>query len=571
LDVNAVAELFQDFYVQVESHIAAHIAASLVGLSNDSSPITPKSASLAKNEPNDLQQLLTPTELLDKRRSRKQLEMQRLDLEEAVERIVCEKMYDKIYRHKSTHDQDKDAKLRSKTASLALVGVSLKDLNVNIPADDSETLRKLHEEIHQGLEPARKSLQRMDEPKEHYPLGKLKHLMEAHRKIVETLAQVFPTSSSADEVLPTLIYTLITSPPELLNVASNLHFIQLFRNAVKVDGETAYCLVNLEAAMTFLETVDLATLQVDPPQVPPKHLDESSGTHTRQSPNLTQTQNESRPSSMHGRSRSAINVSLPFSPESPSKVARSLANHQRRLSVLIHSQADVGKAQFMDQAIGSINTTLESSFKYLFGRLRESDVEKPKTLDDAMRIVHSPTHEVKQDRDRAPSPRSPLKSQMTLSIIDPLARNDSDRDFDEERLQDAIVSNEAVGKLNETPSQHEGASTSAGATTAEAVGNFVNSLNPLTRFGVPSLAMFGRTASGSQTVTESSHKRTLSDFKPFTSSERDMSQNKIEPAIAKFVAMSSAQDLRISEVEELLKDYHRLARLVEETNSRHNW
>ncbi|KAG9711965.1 hypothetical protein KCU86_g25197, partial [Aureobasidium melanogenum] len=96
-----------------------------------------------------------------------------------------------------------------------------------------------------------------------YPLGKLQMLTEAHKSIVETLSRIFPSSSSADEVLPTLIYTLMTSPPETINVISNLHFIQLFRARAKVDGEAAYCLVNLEAAISFLETVDLASLRAD--------------------------------------------------------------------------------------------------------------------------------------------------------------------------------------------------------------------------------------------------------------------------------------------------------------------
>lgn len=106
---------------------------------------------------------------------------------------------------------------------------------------------------------------------EHCPLGKLQHLTAAHKSIVETLSQLFPSSSSADEILPTLIYTLITSADMELNVVSNLNFIQRFRASNKVDGESAYCLVNLEAAISFLETVDLSSLRADElPEGPPK-------------------------------------------------------------------------------------------------------------------------------------------------------------------------------------------------------------------------------------------------------------------------------------------------------------
>src|SRR6201999_3656675 len=95
--------------------------------------------------------------------------------------------------------------------------------------------------IRESLASARASI--MDMTKVKYPLGKLHHLTSAHKSIVETLSNYFPASSSADEILPTLIYTLITSPPEEVNVVSNLNFIQRFLAASKVDGEAAYCLV----------------------------------------------------------------------------------------------------------------------------------------------------------------------------------------------------------------------------------------------------------------------------------------------------------------------------------------
>src|SRR5436305_6011653 len=105
-----------------------------------------------------------------------------------------------------------------------------------------------------------------------FPLGKLQHLKSAHKDIVETLSELHPSSSSADEILPTMIYALITSPPEGINIVSNLYFIQRFRSESKIDGEAAYCLTNLEAAVTFLETVDLASLMADE-QLPPQKLD----------------------------------------------------------------------------------------------------------------------------------------------------------------------------------------------------------------------------------------------------------------------------------------------------------
>lgn len=106
---------------------------------------------------------------------------------------------------------------------------------------------------------------------ERFPAGKLTHLTAAHKAIVEALQQMFPSASSADEVLPTLIYTIITSEPESNSVVSNFNFIERFRASSKVDGEAAYCLTNLEAAISFLENVDLTSIRSsEAPEGPPR-------------------------------------------------------------------------------------------------------------------------------------------------------------------------------------------------------------------------------------------------------------------------------------------------------------
>src|SRR5204862_4149419 len=140
-----------------------------------------------------------------------------------------------------------------KTAALSLIGIGLKDLGIDIWESEKET------ETRDLLATARHSLIRMNDEK--FPQGKLQHLTAAHKAIVDTLTIVLPSSSSADEILPTLIYTLITTPPEGINIISNLLFIQRFRASAKLDGEAAYCLTNLEAAISFLENVDLASLR----------------------------------------------------------------------------------------------------------------------------------------------------------------------------------------------------------------------------------------------------------------------------------------------------------------------
>ena len=204
--------------------------------------------------------MLTADEIAERKRARKELEQKRVALEEAVERRVCEGVYDRIWRHRSTQDEAQDEKLRSKTAALAVVGIGLTDLGVDVGQESSENVEEKENEVREWLEDARRDLTAMNDKK--YPFGKLQHLKAAHKSIVDTLSHFHP-SSSADEIMPMLIYTLITSRPEGINVMSNLYFIQRFRNESKIDGEAAYCLTNLEAAITFLETVDLASLRED--------------------------------------------------------------------------------------------------------------------------------------------------------------------------------------------------------------------------------------------------------------------------------------------------------------------
>ncbi|PHH59727.1 hypothetical protein CDD80_1732 [Ophiocordyceps camponoti-rufipedis] len=258
-NISRLSQLFQEFYSVASSHVSTHINALATRQMRDASPkddpplaSSSSSSSLSRLRsrarpqpppaPKSEQQMMTTQELARRRRARKQLEVKRGLLEEAVERRLCEGIYHRIYRHRSTQDEAHDDKLRSKTAALALVGIGPSDLGVEtspgVSAEDS-------------LSEARSQLMAMAEAR--YPLGKLNRLRAVHRSIVDALGRLHPTAS-ADEVLPMLIYTLITLPPQHLHITSDLHFIHNFRWAPKLTGEVAYCLTNLEAAISFLQT-----------------------------------------------------------------------------------------------------------------------------------------------------------------------------------------------------------------------------------------------------------------------------------------------------------------------------
>ncbi|KAK8192499.1 hypothetical protein M8818_007668 [Zalaria obscura] len=662
LTIDAISELFQEFYLQAESHIATHIATLSSRLSREKSPAesatskssaTSKGRSRGNSNPDRKgsgdaatgeQQMLTASEITDKRKSRRLLELKRTALEEAVERGVCEKVYDRIYMHRSTDDAERDAKLQSRTAALALVGIGLKELHVEVGESTGEPDAEKEDEISKSLGPARESLRLMSE--EHYPLGKLQHLTAAHKSIVETLSQLFPSSSSADEVLPTLIYTLITSPPETLSVISDLSFVQRFRAAHKVDGEAAYCLVNLEAAISFLETVDLSSLRADEaPEGPPKTSSQPNSRPETPTPDIAVDSAPNQPSAPRSLTpslspASAVSSTLDSNTSSASKPLPSLSAQStlssnlqpritphRRLSSLIAQQAErieAGRENILstaDKAFDSINSTLEDSFKFLFGRLKEQQADLdtpgspllvPKTLEDARNLISSPSRAVDGEReldsgDRSPDSATvddplstaghPLKNDKLLDMVggrshrrhDPLR----DRSVDSTKSASsgkrvAFAQNSAAAQSLRASDREKMPPPAPPVPAASGVGDVLNAINPLKGFGVPSFGRFGRSASASSTpapLTPGTEKgRQLGhpggaltsgtggeeegereeDSDSLNAREALAVLKKAKPPIRRFMEVRDAKLLRLGEVEELLRDYRRLAEVLRE-------
>ncbi|CAK7231425.1 hypothetical protein SBRCBS47491_007925 [Sporothrix bragantina] len=442
-NIDNLSQKFQDFYATASQHIATHIAALALRQNRNRSPppaittrssaasiLRAKAASIGSKDKNSTppppppkneteQKMLSAEEMAERKRARRALEQKRGLMEEAVERRLCEGIYDRIYRHRTTQDEAQDEKLRSKTAALDLVGITPADLGVDlgVPSDASpEAIATRLKEVREWLEPARKQLVNMGQT--HYPLGKLNRLKAAHKSIVDTLAHFHP-SSSADEIMPMLIYTLITLPPEQLNVVSDLNFIQRFRWEQKMEGEAAYCLTNLEASISFLETVDLSTLRADEPQSGPVKTPgvETPKTETfppayfaQQGLTATTPATPSAPEVNTGQV-SAEGVKPTPSPSAGLIAAVQLRN--RRLSDLVNtpahalstaSDAVMNTFNAADQGLKTIGNSLEGSYNLLFGRLGQArqqqalaaaaagnaDVVLPKTLDDARKLVTTP-------------------------------------------------------------------------------------------------------------------------------------------------------------------------------------
>ncbi|KAL8661938.1 MAG: hypothetical protein Q9202_005139 [Teloschistes flavicans] len=646
--IDRLSDMFQEFYVKADSHIATHISALSAKSFRGSSPspsISSKSSgkrlrSMSSKDTIESpisapeQQMLTPQEVSDRRRTRRLLEQKRVALEEAVERRTCERVYKRVWRHTSTLDEVRDEKLRSRTAALALVGIGLKDLGIDIgssPTGDIDSSQSTEPHIEEWISPARDNLLRMNEAR--YPQGKLQHLAAAHKCIVDMLSRIHQSSSSADEILPTLIYTLITSPPEGINVISNLNFTQRFRAFNKIDGEAAYCLTNLEAAISFLETVDLASLRSDESLEGP-------------------LKSSSRPSTPHGDGSndwiagpafpSPKGISLAANPTSSppqelfsdplqtpppeEDVLATPQSHNRTRSNLFQPTTNaLGAASdavrsTADQGLKNIGNTLDHSFKFLFGRLKEQRVMSddgdtngavllPKTLDDARKLV-DPPRPAEEEQGKISSTSSIAEE----GVDDPLAEDRST--FDEkllgvfagrkpqprDRSVDSLQSSgsggkkvafanekndtakaprsELTGHLFSSPMSATEQPVSSSNSAVESMRNLGNSLNPLNRFaGMSVMRGFGRGSSGTTptlsnpnptTNTNANNTNlTKTDGKPSAElTELPVSngvggetavQGKILPPIKRFMEVSDAGKLRVGEVEELLRDYRRLA------------
>ncbi|KAL6234608.1 hypothetical protein BDW75DRAFT_160138 [Aspergillus navahoensis] len=573
--IDRISTLFQDFYLRAESHIATHISALASRINRDPSPYLPD----RKDANASSRQMLTASEVTEKRVARKLLASKQVDLEEAVERRACESIYDKIWRHNSTLDEVRDEKLRSKTAALLLVGISLNELGVDI--DITAIDEKSQKDADDYFSSARDSLMKMNE--ERYPLGKLRHLAASHKAIVDALTKLLPSTSSADEILPALIYTLVTCPPEGINVISNLLFIQRFRTSGKVDGETAYCLTNLEAAVSFLENVDLSELRAGEGQ------DGGTKAPGSDSVSLAETIRPPRPASLEPTSpiSSVTGSAEPPKPikSEPSETFSGVAPAQQgRLNTFLQPPAKVlGAANdavrnTADQGLKNISATLDSSFNFLFGRLKELQSNQltgkdgtaspvlPKTLAEARRLVTFPASGGSA-LDKEETPKEPPATEPSrLRSIGPKAedtfnglvsgqRTPPGRSTDSVRTHGSSRTSIATN-VSKDEARASSTNSALATPTLESVRSFGSTINPLNH--IPGMIRgFSRGAPESSVVSSLPNR-----------TKALAGDTRIDPPIQRFLDIQSANELTIGDVSILLEDYKRIsAALVKQSSS----
>ncbi|KAI1824434.1 hypothetical protein F4861DRAFT_263476 [Xylaria intraflava] len=606
-NIDNLARLFQDFYHTAAQHVQTHISSlatrktrenslSVASSSRASaaSLLRAKAASIGNKDRSKAtpvheseQQMLTAEEFADRKRARKALEQKKFLLEEAVERRLCEGIYNQIYRHRTTQDEAQDDKLRSKTAALAVVGIGPADLGVDLGEsleEKPEALAKKNEEIGEYLEQARKDLFLMNQKR--YPLGKLNCLKAAHKSIVDTLSYFHP-SSSADEIMPMLIYTLITMPPENLSVISDLNFIQRFRWEEKLEGEAAYCLTNLEASITFLQTVDLASLRAD----------EASTAPSKPGASKAETFPPAFTASLSTAAASPIAAMPENTPETKPTASTSTlraAVQRRRLSDLIQTPAQaIGTASdsfftTADQGIKTIGNSLNESYRFLLGKLRDSSADGrellvPRTLDDARKLVGTPFPEGEDDPVLAQINEDAEKSSAAREdkVFSFVVGKGAARD----RSTDSIRSGRSTPgskKVASAEDNKERASTpgqipptpSSNPALVESMRNLGNSLNPISRLSSMGMMRgFGRTATAptppnpkdTGKIVDGGDLATV--FPDIAVSLPPKEVPKIDPPNKRFMELQTPADLRLGEVLELLRDYRRLAGALKDMNA----
>lgn len=273
---------------------------------------------------------------------------------------------------------------------------------------------------------------------------------------------------------------------------------------------------------------------------------------------------------------------------------------------MVAAQADrleVGRDNFLnvaDKVYDSINGTLDNSFQFVFGRFKEQVAGSPlpKTLEDARKLVSSPTAAEQEDEiltnsgHSSPALEDPLSTGSNNKVLELIGGRNQlrDRSVDSTRSGGSgkRVAFSEVAK--EKPKDEQPIIPAA---------NLFNAINPLNRFAVPGFARFGRSSSittttnGGQPAPPSDHAPKLGNIvespitpagqEPLPSLERQRTKDstistpeddlnalealanlrKIKPPKKRFLEVPAAE-LKIGEVEELLREYRRLAKAIGE-------
>ncbi|PWN20387.1 hypothetical protein BCV69DRAFT_299519 [Microstroma glucosiphilum] len=244
-----------------------------------------------------------------------------LEQMEVVERLLVEEVYDRLLCPPQSSDHQADENLASRIAALNILGLDWEGLGLNLPPQEKTFQTVAGDQAQnepQEASPVRDGLQKiMDDCREELvqlhqrdrmaPRRKLEVLVGIHRIIVDGLsklpritlqdnevddredgvqakdsgsgieardslaqsgmAQKGGNTSSADLILPLLIRLIVLANPT--GLASQLMYIQRYRyDALLQNGEAAYCLINFQAAIQFIENAKPSELGLEDSTLP---------------------------------------------------------------------------------------------------------------------------------------------------------------------------------------------------------------------------------------------------------------------------------------------------------------
>jgi len=267
--------------------------------------------------------------------------------------------------------------------------------------------------------------------------------------------------------------------------------------------------------------------------------------------------------------------------------------HQRRLSNLLQPGANIiGAANdavrnTAEEGFKNISNTLDNSFKFLFGRLKEhsaddshEEIVLPKTLDEARQLVSRP-----------PTPEDESMISETSSIAELEGESGGQQTKPDDKFlgmiggrKPASARERSVDSVKSTGSGKRVAfvansssnlaappqtTSSAQANALESVKNLGTSLNPLTHIGSAfggGFRGFGKAVSTPPPATEKEKpSKVLPSPALLKLADTEIA---IDPPIQRFVDMEDSADLRLKDVAELLQDYQRLAKALTELTRR---
>ncbi len=251
--------------------------------------------------------------------------------------------------------------------------------------------------------------------------------------------------------------------------------------------------------------------------------------------------------------------------------------HQRRLSNLLNPPAKaIGAANdavrnTAEEGFKNISNTLDNSFKFLFGRLREHSTDEsqpamPQTLEDARKLVSQSLvldeGALSETSSIAEKDEQPQKHEDKLlgMIGGRVSSNVRDRSVDS-------VQSNGSGRRTVSAAAHSSSSAQTPTTpnALESVKNLGNSLNPLSHLG--SAFGGGFRGFGKQTPTPpsvSTEKEKTKILGASTARPKVPEPANIGPPLQKFVDLKDAGELQVRDISILLSDYQRLAKVVQQ-------